>query len=77
VDGLSDATLYRIDDDHANAGKRWKEMGRPEYPDAAVVSELLAASEMKPETVKGSAAHGITRLEIDVPAHGVVGVRIS
>jgi xylan 1,4-beta-xylosidase len=73
---FSEAALYRIDDDHANAVKLWKDMGRPEYPDAAGVAKLLAASEMKPETVRGSATHGVMRLEIDVPAHGVVGVRI-
>ena len=75
--GFSEATLYRIDDDHANAVKLWKDMGSPEYPDAAGVAKLVAASEMKPETVRGSATQGVMRVEIDVPAHGVVGMRIS
>jgi xylan 1,4-beta-xylosidase len=40
----TEATVRRIDSDHANAKRRWQEMGSPEYLDAGVVAELNAAS---------------------------------
>lgn len=72
----SEITLYRIDEDHANAVKSWKAMGSPEYPDASVLSKLIEASEMRPESLRGTEVGGVVRVEIEVPAHGVVGVRI-
>jgi hypothetical protein len=40
------ATLRRIDEGHANPKRKWQELGAPEYPGAAVLAELTAASMM-------------------------------
>lgn len=40
------ATLRRIDEGHANPKRKWQEPGAPEYPGAAVLAKLNAASMM-------------------------------
>ncbi len=45
----TEATIQRIDSDHANAKRRWQEMGSPEYLSATAVAELNAASRCQPE----------------------------
>lgn len=37
------AVLLRIDDEHANPEKAWREMGAPDYPSPAQVDTLTAA----------------------------------
>jgi xylan 1,4-beta-xylosidase len=71
------ATLVRIDRDHANAKRRWTEMGAPEYPSRAQVDGLHAASAI------GRVAHSVRRdgggvhVQVDVPPHGVAFVFLS
>jgi xylan 1,4-beta-xylosidase len=43
------ATIRRIDSDHANAKRRWQEIGSPEYLDAGAVAELNVVSRCEPE----------------------------
>jgi xylan 1,4-beta-xylosidase len=43
------ATLRRIDDRHANAKRKWQELGAPEYLSADVLAALNAASELASE----------------------------
>jgi xylan 1,4-beta-xylosidase len=43
------ADIRRIDADHANAKRRWLEMGSPEYLNAGGVAELNAVSRCEPE----------------------------
>ena len=45
----TEATIQRINSDHANAKRRWQEMGSPEYLSATAVAELNAASRCQPE----------------------------
>jgi xylan 1,4-beta-xylosidase len=71
------ATLYRIDDEHANPARLWRDAGSPEYPDAGLLKKLFAASEMEPENIQPGLVQGGARLEIQVPAHGVAGVKIT
>jgi xylan 1,4-beta-xylosidase len=44
-----EATVRRIDGDHANAKRRWQELGAPEYLSADVLAQLNAASALEPE----------------------------
>src|SRR6202030_1090812 len=41
------ATVRRIDSDHANAKRKWQELGAPEYLSADALTELNAASAME------------------------------
>jgi xylan 1,4-beta-xylosidase len=43
------ADIRRIDADHANAKRRWGEMGSPDYLNAASLAELKAVSRCDPE----------------------------
>jgi len=45
----SEATIRRIDSDHANAKRRWQEMGSPEYLSPGVVAELDEVSRCEAE----------------------------
>ena len=39
-------TIEQIDEDHANAKRRWVEMGKPEFPSPRQVEQLCEASQM-------------------------------
>ncbi|WEV59137.1 hypothetical protein OZX67_00745 [Bifidobacterium sp. ESL0728] len=65
--------LERIDDDHANAKKQWKAMGKPEYPDSRQVKELRAASELQNEQVTVSSG----KLTFDMPPQSCAFVVID
>jgi xylan 1,4-beta-xylosidase len=43
------ATVRRIDSDHANAKRKWQELGAPEYLSADALAELNVASALEPE----------------------------
>jgi xylan 1,4-beta-xylosidase len=44
-----EATIRRIDVDHANAKRQWQELGSPDYLSTAIVAELDSASRCDPE----------------------------
>jgi hypothetical protein len=46
---VSGATIQRIDLEHANAKRRWEQLGKPEYLSAAMVAELDALSRLQTE----------------------------
>lgn len=80
LDGISEPAslmVERIDDDHANARKRWEEMGAPAYLSADQVERLHAASALVAEP------HGWTRdsdglaVELDLPAHAVASLTFT
>jgi len=45
------ATLWRVDPDHANAFAVWRKMGEPRSPNGKQYAALAAASQMHPENV--------------------------
>lgn len=71
------ATLTRIDADHANPKRRWEELGSPEYPDAATIAELVAASRMTPEELTGRQVAGGVAFDLRVPPQGVACVELG
>lgn len=54
----------RVDEDHANPERAWREMGSPEYPGAEQVLALMAASEAMPQPIAFVASDGM--IEVDV-----------
>ena len=68
------ATIRRIDSDHANAKRRWQEMGSPEYLNAAAVAELNAVSRCDPEPHPFAFQDGILGFEITMPPLSVAAV---
>ncbi|WEV63614.1 glycosyl hydrolase [Bifidobacterium sp. ESL0732] len=55
--GDMQCALQRIDDDHANPKKQWQIMGSPEYPTAAQIEELRAASSLRTEQLTAHDGH--------------------
>lgn len=71
------ATLRRIDDDHANARKRWIEMGCPEYLDTEQVQSLMRASEMKESPIEPELVDSDAVFRLSVPPHGVAAITLE
>lgn len=71
------AYLQRIDEDHANPRRRWREMGEPEYPSPSQVAQLEAASRLVKEPLGVEHADGTIRFEIDLPPHAVAAVTLE
>jgi xylan 1,4-beta-xylosidase len=69
--------LERIDEDHANAKRRWQALGEPEYLDRPAVEQLQATSEMVRETCPWTWRDGRLALEIELPAHAVAGLTVE
>ena len=71
------AYIKRIDEDHANACRRWREMGEPEYPSRAQVEQLEAASRLVKEPLGFSYENRTVRFDIDLPPDAVAAVTLE
>jgi xylan 1,4-beta-xylosidase len=71
------AVIERIDEDHANARKLWRQMGEPTYPTAGDLERLDSASRLHkaPQSCK-SAARTIS-LDVELPPHAVAAVTLE
>jgi xylan 1,4-beta-xylosidase len=71
------ARIQRIDEDHANAKRLWREMGRPEFLSHKDVERLEKASQLVTE--KQSLRHDdrSVSLKVTLPAHAVAVVTID
>jgi xylan 1,4-beta-xylosidase len=71
------ATLRRIDEDHANARRKWQELGSPEYLSSAVVEELNAASAMEPQTHAFTSKGGAVEISAALAPLSVTAITLS
>ncbi|TPN57347.1 MULTISPECIES: glycosyl hydrolase [unclassified Mesorhizobium] len=71
------ASVQRIDADHANAKRRWEEMGKPKYLDPATVDELKDVSELRSEPVATESETGTLSLLIALPPLSVAAIRLA
>jgi xylan 1,4-beta-xylosidase len=69
--------IQRIDEEHANPRRLWREMGAPEYLKALEVEQLQAASRLTPESQCWKYADEIVHLEIALPPHGVAAITLE
>ena len=72
--GPHGATIRRIDDDHANAKRRWQEMGSPDYLSAAVVAELDAVSDCESMPHPFDFRNGDLAFEVTLPPLSVTAI---
>jgi xylan 1,4-beta-xylosidase len=63
--------VQRIDLEHANAKRRWEQMGKPEYLSATMVDELNDVSRLKSEPLNLETMPDGYRVTIDIPPQGV------
>ncbi|RVA81913.1 beta-xylosidase, partial [Mesorhizobium sp. M7A.F.Ca.US.006.04.2.1] len=71
------ASVQQIDADHANAKRRWEEMGKPEYLDPATVDELNDVSELRSEPVATESEAGTLSLKVTLPPLSVAAIRLA
>ena len=71
------ASVRRIDEEHANPKRLWREMGQPEQLSEKDVERLEAASRLKVEKQPFEFHDGTIVLRINVPAHAVAAITID
>jgi xylan 1,4-beta-xylosidase len=74
---VTSATIQRIDLDHANAKRRWEQMGKPEYLSAKLVAELHEVSKLKTEALTTATKDGQIVFEIDMLPQAVATIRFD
>jgi len=71
------ATIERIDEDHANPRRQWREMGEPEYLSRAQVEELEAASRLMKIPFEVTYTNGTISFDVDLPSHAIAAVTLQ
>ena len=71
------AQIERIDEDHANPKRLWRQLGEPEYLDAHDLSQLHDASRVTPQAHLWKYADGTIQLDVDLPPHAVAAITIA
>jgi xylan 1,4-beta-xylosidase len=69
-------SVRRIDEDHANPKRVWKEMGSPEYPSPEQVDLLEAASICAAEPIATTYADKKLQIELEIPPHGIAAITV-
>lgn len=70
-------TLFRIDEQHANPERTWREMGAPEYLKPAQVEVLMQASQVVPERLAHRQDGGVLEIDLEIAPHSVNRVHIE
>jgi len=71
------ACLERIDENHANPKKIWRELNEPEYLSAGEVGHLQEASRLIREPIAGQSKNKTINFEIEMPPHSVAAVTVE
>ena len=69
--------VERIDENHANAKRRWQEIGAPEYLDPKSVEQLHQASRVKQQPCRWTWRQGQAQIEIELPPHAVAALTVK
>ena len=73
----ADASITRIDLEHANAKRRWEQMGKPDYLSAAMVEELNEVSLLRKEAVSTAFEADMLGIEISLPPQSVAAIQFA
>ena len=71
------ASIKRIDLEHANAKRRWEQMGKPEYLSAAMVAELNDVSRLREETVLTTFEKDTLSIEVSMRPQSVAAIQFA
>ena len=69
--------IERIDGDHANVKKLWRELGEPQYPNPDEVRQLDEASVLRKEPQPCNYDDGKIHLELILPPHSVAAISVQ
>jgi xylan 1,4-beta-xylosidase len=71
---IATATIWRVDSDHGDSFRAFKQMGEPSFPTREQIKQLRAAGALAaPET----AAVNNGQLALDIPSHGLVVMELK
>jgi xylan 1,4-beta-xylosidase len=73
----SGAWVERIDENHANAKRRWQALGAPEYLDGPVLEQLHEASRVTRQACPWTWRNERIALEIELPPHAVAALTVE
>lgn len=71
------AYVKRIDEDHANPQRLWKDMGAPEYLSSAQLDKLQDATQLKREAVDVEYTSGRIEFEVTLPVNSVAAIEFE
>ena len=71
------AFLERIDEEHANPKKPWREMGQPEFLNAKEAEQLQAASRIVKEAQSWLYERRAIHLDIELPPYAVAAITVE
>lgn len=71
------ARIERIDQDHANAKRMWRELGEPEYLKRAEIERLEESSQVVSEKQPFSFRDGSVSFKTSLPPHAVAAITIE
>ena len=71
---LTMATIWRVDSDHGDSYRTFKQMGEPSFPTRAQIKELRAAGELAPPETADVQNGALT---LDIPSHGLVVMELK
>jgi len=77
VTSIRSAHMERIDEEHANPRKAWKEMGSPTYLERTQIETLMKASELHREKVDWKPDRDGISLDLLIQPHSVVSVSLE
>jgi xylan 1,4-beta-xylosidase len=72
---VAEASIQRIDLDHANAKRRWEQMGKPDYLSAAIVAELESVSNLRKDAQAFHAEGGGFTFDVTMPPQSVAAIQ--
>ncbi len=70
---LTTATIWRVDSDHGDAYRMFKQMGEPSYPTPQQIKELRMAGELAAPEIESLTGNHLT---VEIPAHGLLVVQL-
>jgi xylan 1,4-beta-xylosidase len=73
---IAEASIQRIDLDHANAKRRWEQMGKPDYLSAAIVAELESVSNLRKDAQAFHAEGGELTFDVTMPPQSVAAIQL-
>ena len=73
----ANASIQRIDLEHANAKRHWEQLGKPEYLSAAAVSELKDLSQLRSEPLAIADRDGALHIEVSMPPQSVAAIHFA
>ena len=73
---VASATIQRIDLEHANAKRRWEQMGKPEYLSALIVAELGSVSELRKDIQAFRLDGDTCSLDVAMPPQSVASIEL-